>query len=324
MIRAIITHGDTDGICSSAVIKCLFPSIRYIDFAHPTTLANALAKLPRTNILFILDLAIDKVFTNAISSQIERLINLGTAIVYIDHHPFSDFSMMRNKGTCLVIHDPTKAASQLAYNYVKLTSTHPIALYHAKRISIMGAMGDRFLSFDSYPQLKEEAIMLDNSWRVRPDDSNFKRMIINELARGKLPSEITEVVESYQKAKELYPRLLENLEKNIVYEDEHMVVSKPSEDMLGFVGIALSELSQNKEKIAVAIRSQGSNTSISISARASRKFYDKLDLGKMFSELSQKMGGSGGGHALAASANLTIADYEVFVKELRNKLQSII
>jgi len=89
--------------------------------------------------------------------------------------------------------------------------------------------------------------------------------------------------------------------------DDRLVSSVAS--MLASTGI------QGEDKILLALAH--SEDSIKVSARASKTLIDKgLDLGKLISKASQLVGGKGGGHDIAAGANIPKTKKTLFIFEV--------
>lgn len=82
----ILTHGDSDGVCSASVVKAAvadeYDNI-IVYFTHPAGLVNDVREFAQGD-LIILDVAIDE---KSAASLTEFLKGFAGRATYIDHHP---------------------------------------------------------------------------------------------------------------------------------------------------------------------------------------------------------------------------------------------
>jgi len=137
-------------------------------------------------------------------------------------------------------------------------------------------------------------------------------------SRGELLDEAQRVLEEYRR------RMAEAIEyamreesrqelKNVYVIDGGSVID---DRLVSSVASMLSSMGvQGEDKILIAL-AQGED-SIKISARASRKLVERgLNLGKLLAKAAQLVGGRGGGHDVAAGANIPKTKKALFLLEL--------
>ena len=136
--------------------------------------------------------------------------------------------------------------------------------------------------------------------------------------RGALLEEAQRVLEEYRRkmAESIeYAMREENRQelKNLLVIDGGNVVD---DRLISSVASMLSSMGlQGEDRILVALAQ--SEDSIKVSARASRKLVEKgLSLGKLLAKVAQLVGGKGGGHDIAAGANIPKTKKALFLLEL--------
>ncbi|HDD42610.1 MAG TPA: DHH family phosphoesterase, partial [Nitrososphaeria archaeon] len=136
--------------------------------------------------------------------------------------------------------------------------------------------------------------------------------------RGALLEEAQRVLEEYRRkmAESIeYAMREENRQelKNLLIIDGGNVVD---DRLISSVASMLSSMGlQGEDRILVALAQ--SEDSIKVSARASRKLVEKgLSLGKLLAKVAQLVGGRGGGHDIAAGANIPKTKKALFLLEL--------
>ena len=90
----------------------------------------------------------------------------------------------------------------------------------------------------------------------------------------------------------------------------------------GIIGIVCGMVFNQFEKKPIFGVSAGENNTIKISSRANKSLIEKgLNLGKTLSAASENVGGSGGGHKIAAGASIPGNRLNEFLLELRHLLR---
>jgi len=64
------------------------------------------------------------------------------------------------------------------------------------------------------------------------------------------------------------------------------------------------------------------NGAVKVSARFVGKRKESVDLGKLCSEISEKLGGKGGGHAVAAGATIPAGKEEMFINAFEERVNN--
>ncbi|MDY9928129.1 hypothetical protein [Methanosarcina sp.] len=96
----ILTHGDSDGICSGAIAKSAYPDA-YVYFTSPVSLLDKLNLIEDVETLIICDIAIEERHCSELHSVLEDFSEKCN-LYYIDPPPFrkvaekkSGFTMIR-------------------------------------------------------------------------------------------------------------------------------------------------------------------------------------------------------------------------------------
>ena len=81
----ILTHGDSDGICSGAIAKTAYPDA-YIYFTSPVNLLDKLSLIEDVETLIICDIALDERHCSRLYPLLNEFAEKCN-LYYIDHHP---------------------------------------------------------------------------------------------------------------------------------------------------------------------------------------------------------------------------------------------
>ena len=291
MKSIIISHGDCDGICSAAIALKKYPSSNLL-FAQPFQLSTILRweEVKEADNVIILDLAFNKEFEEPLL-EIEGSKNL----IYIDHHS-SSLELKPKVKECLV--DVSHSASQLASIYFKEPSV----------LSTIGAIGDKVILVSKTEPLFKEAELIRCALSYNVDDDDFRKELTYQLSSGKLPSEISAVVERARKSNEIKRKLVEIAKQNIVYNNEFIVCDVTNEEgFLGRAGVVAGEMSIKCCKPVFLIMKTNSNYVL-----VGRSHYNcNIDLNKLMKQFR------GGGHRFAASSSITEEEYKNIIEILK-------
>jgi len=127
----ILTHGDSDGICSGAIAKTAYPDT-YVYFTSPVNLLDKLSLIEDVETLIICDIALDE----RLCSRLYPLLNEFAEkcnLYYIDHHP-----LLNNYGKKdWFYHDIEACSSELTYRLFEDRLNRDM-----RRVAIYGAIGD--------------------------------------------------------------------------------------------------------------------------------------------------------------------------------------
>lgn len=184
---------------------------------------------------------------------------------------------------------------------------------------------------NAYTLLKEE------KWTPSRDAREFAsllnacgRMRKSSLAVAFCLGERNGVAEDIKNILSEYRQTLANL-MNLINENKDKVEDKGkvfvihgediiNENMTGAISTILSLSNQNIERVTLVLTNTQENT-IKISGRASRLILDKgIHLGKILQILAEKYEGIGGGHDVAAGAEIPMENKTNFLKEFNEMI----
>lgn len=313
----ILTHRDTDGICSAALATTVHPKAE-IEFDDPFNLVPRLRALPKAwDTVIILDLGIDK-------AQVGRAVNAFREasklhrIIYIDHHLLPPGITRRTLKCDTFIHRTDVSASELAMDFFK-----PPA--HLEYIALLGAIGD----YQQYtPKMRKlemkygsrmtflETYLIEEALDVSRGDAPYTRGIVKGLARGLWPSEIPGLISRAQLGMNQEVMLKEYVRKNckkigkkmaIVTDVPFMATGKAASHAVRVMGVE------------VGIGTFRDGDWVRLSTR--RDGMSKLDLDKLVGMAAAMVGGGGGGHAAAAGGRVPVEKFKDFLRILKSKIE---
>ncbi|MGQ9513856.1 MAG: DHHA1 domain-containing protein [Thermoproteota archaeon] len=308
----IISHGDCDGICSSALALAYSPDAS-IFFSHPAGLANDLRHVEEGDVL-ICDIALTRDFDQLVP-QLKRLSELNS-LYYVDHHRLPDGIRDVIKDVKFVIGGEESSSSELVWNL--LCDRLPVEL---SRVMIYGAISDysdgtvtvkRALnSWDKREIYLESGILVEGLEGRRKRDYEFKRKVVQLLSKNLTPSSCEELVDVAIKER--------------IFDEEMREAVFNRTKVEGKVAYVL-DVGWSLGKAATYARVCG-NTLVGVAGESRKDFLDisirsseLVDAGKLAEIVSSNLGGSGGGHARAAGARIPKGSFDRFVHELSRSL----
>jgi single-stranded-DNA-specific exonuclease len=314
MVKWIITHGDTDGICSGAIALSAFKGAK-VFFSHPAGLADDLQHVDGDYL--ICDIAIPQHFLGEVMKQLQRIETAGYKGTYIDHHPlpkgFDDVGFSPK-----LIHSLSSCVAELTY-----TSFENILGRDMSRVAIYGAIGDYLdTTYDTIRLLTgwdKRELYLEAGLLIEYIDSigrnhELKRQLVQFLSINRLPSSDEILVkkaisEAYKdewmrkKVKELA-----RVEGSVAYIlDVDWSLSKGAIYARAETGAQVGIAGETrKEVVEMSIRTPS----------------DTIDLNAILSVLTPTLGGSGGGHAKAAGARVPKEKFSQFLTALNGAIDA--
>ncbi len=311
----ILAHGDGDGVCSAALALSFLRSQCDVSvyFTHPAGLLHDLREFTsKGSGVVILDIAVNELHTEEIVKSLEEYASEGL-VIYIDHHPLPEnFRIPRG---VVWVHDTCCSASELTFRYL-----HEKGLSEEySRVSLYGAICDYL---DETPWVKRElwrwdrrsvfleAGIVSQGLEGARRDYEFKRAVVEHLARNSLPSQMPELVERSLKQAELDEKLRIWVKGNLMISRQVAYVLNPP----GSVGRA-ANYARIYSGVKVGIGIEERRDVYVMSLRST-----ECDLNSILRRLSRKLGIHGGGHPSAAGARVPKALFEVFIEELNNEL----
>jgi RecJ-like exonuclease len=308
MVHWVLAHGDTDGICSGAIALAAIKGAKLF-FTHPTGLAEDLRQVDGD--LTVCDIALPAQGLEEALEELRRIRDLGAKVVYIDHHPMPP-SLDRHSFPGEYVNVPWASVSELTF----LEYQHMIPP-DMNRVAIYGAIGD-YLD-DTYNVVKwlwdwdKSLLYLESGILIQAIDTigrnhDYKREIALSLASNKLPSSDEKLVTR---------ALSESIN------EEWM--RKKMKDMVKVQGNVayVRDIDWSLSKSAIYSKA-AAGTLVGIGAETRKDFVDMslrthseaIDLNNALSLVTERIGGSGGGHPMAAGARIPEGKFQQFVQEL--------
>jgi RecJ-like exonuclease len=307
----ILTHGDSDGICSGAIAKTAYPDA-YVYFTSPVSLLDKLNLIENVKTLIICDIAIDERRCSELYSVLNKFARKCN-LYYIDHHPLPE----NCKKEDWFYHDVEACASELTYRVFEALLSRDM-----RRVAIYGAIGD---FQDNTPYVKNwvrdwdkrslyfQAGTLIQAIIHEGKDYDFKRDLLEPLSNDIIPSNIPGLLELAREA-------AINEEKIRLFVKENVEVLKNSayivntNNSISKAAIYAASYGQREVGIAAEYRERKGAYDLSIRSRGN------IDLNRLLRSVASKFGGSGGGHPLAAGARIPEDSLEAFLRAFDKKL----
>lgn len=314
----IISHAeDVDGISSAAIALVANPGATF-KLADYSTFIRSLSKVPPgTTNLIICDLGASSVFQDLIMKlrDLKKLMS----ITYVDHHPLKpdQIALLKYIGV-KVIHDAAESASVLAYFTFKPAGT---ASYY---LPIYGAVTDYMDNGPKASYLIDrvhrhfallEATLLSSAI-AQGRTMQYRRYIAQELARGKYPHEITTVVRNatttlrrdikLNRYVEQHTRIMGNVGSIAMPGGNNIPAA--AKMVLGRPGVIAGIAYEQKRRGSTVMSLRGVSSC-------------PIHLGDFIGEMTQRVGGKGGGHRLAAGAKLPAKAVQTVITKLSSKLK---
>ncbi|AKB29485.1 Phosphoesterase [Methanosarcina siciliae C2J] len=307
----ILTHGDSDGICSGAIAKSAYPEA-YVYFTSPVSLLDKLDLIEDVENLIICDIAIEEKRCSELYSALNKLAE-ECNLYYIDHHPLPEGCGKEN----WFFHDTGVCASELTYRVFE-----EILSQEMRRVAIYGAIGD---FCDNTPCVRSwvrdwdkrslffQAGTLIQAILHKGKDYDFKRILLEPLSKDVIPSNIPDLLELAREA-------AINEEKIRLFVKENVEVLKNSayivntNNSISKAAIYAASYGKREVGIAAEYREKKGVYDLSIRSRG------KADINRLLRSIAPKFGGSGGGHPVAAGARIPENSLEAFLRAFDKKL----
>ncbi len=311
----IFTHSDGDGICAGALALAANPDAK-VFFTHPHGLLEDLGNAGEGDNVIICDIALPEGNLQTILNRFSEFSDLG-GLTYIDHHPLPE-GLAYKDIPGKVIHSLNSSASELTYIFFREKTVRLLS-----RVAIYGAIADYL---DDTPVICDllhrwdkrtlyfETGILVQGIEGQKRNHDFKRSVVAHLAKNNPP--------------DTHPKLLESAIENTRREEELIKTLSEHIHVSGLVAYALDvQFSLGKTSIyvralsnaVVGVAGERKKGTIDMSLRACDR---RIDLNSMLRCIAPKLGGSGGGHPLAAGARIPEEKFDEFIKELNRMLAS--
>ncbi len=320
MAVKVLAHGDTDGICSAALAKARFPEAE-VWFTRPVTFEKDLAEVENGTTLIVLDIAISETHKTQIFRRMRELAH-HDEVLYIDHHPLPPDTLREDVPATQLVHTIGQSTSELAFKLFE--SDLPPEL---DRVALWGAIADYAMDTDFVREklnkydrrtIYMEAGLLSQALGEAGGDYQYKREVVERLAKAEPPSEIPEIVDRALKATRREWKVWEYVKEHVVQEGNLAIVYDLPHGGLGKA--ALYALGVTGKDVGVCTRKNKDEVDLSIRRREGIK----LDLNTLLRRITSRIGGSGGGHEGAAGASIPVEVFDEFIETLKKEVSPII
>lgn len=320
MAIKILAHGDTDGICAAALVKARHPGAE-VWFTRPVTLLRDLREATLGTELFILDVAISETHKRLIFDRMQELAQSGR-ITYIDHHPLPPETLKEDIPVTQLVHVVGTSTSALTFRLLQ-----PMLSPDFDRVALWGSIADytegaeilkEGLSKYDHRTIYMEAGLLSQALGEAAGDYEFKREVVEHLAKGTPPSEIPEVVERAIKATKREWEIWRYVKRHVERKGNLALVKDLPSGSLGKA--ALYALGVTGADIGICTRRVDDEVDMSFRRRTEVK----VDLNSVLRRLTSRIGGSGGGHDAAAGATVVAELFDEFIEAFRREVAPIL
>ena len=311
----IITHGDCDGICAGAMALYSNRGAKVV-FSNPVRLYNTLQKISKNEELIICDIAINK---STFQDLVEMFKSFSSDIIYIDHHPLPKGIEDQLTSNLTLIQGKEQCASELVYVFFEKAFTLDIS-----RIAIYGAVGDyldntakirSLLEFWDKRTLYFQTGVLVQALEDIGRNDGIKTEILQRLSENVPPSEIDSLMShaiiAFRKEEEMRNLIIKEVKK------------------VGTVGYIL-EPDGPLGKAAVYARAYA-NAMVGVAGEIKQDMVEmslrttgRIDLDLILNKIAPLFGGAGGGHAMAAGAQIPYDKFNDFVRALDSEVSKVI
>jgi len=290
-----------------------------VRFSKPAELCHDLGLASADMDLLICDLAVNEGDLTCIQERLASLTSKGAKVVYIDHHPFPAEMGARDLPGIQIVHEVESCSSELAYRSFK-ERLRPDAIFlavygaiadYAERTPLIAAqleLWDRRLLF-------AEAGLLSEALLERREDE-FRLFLVDELAKGRHPSEIPDVLTEAIKGLRHEYEALEYTRKYVQRRGNLAVIAQlPVKGFGGKAATYALAFTGARAGVAVAVRNGKAHLSL-------RSRDPKVDLNQALRKLAAMVGGRGGGHPMAAGGEVPAERLEEFLDLLDAHLRA--
>ncbi len=320
MVAKILAHGDTDGICSAALVKARFPEAE-VWFTRPITLLRDLNELELGTVVSILDIAISETHKGEIFKRMRELAQKDE-VLYIDHHPLPPETLKKDVPATQFAHEIGVSTSEITFRLFE-SDINP----DLDRVALWGAIADYCeetefvrdgLSKYDRRTIYMEAGLLSQALGEAAGDYHYKREVVLKLAQGNPPTEIQEIVDRALKSTKREWEVWRYVKEHVTREENIAIIYDLPSGSLGKA--ALYALGVTGTDVGICTRKDEDEVDVSMRRRAGVK----VDLNEMLRHISARLGGSGGGHEGAAGATIPANLFGTFLETVKKEISPVI
>jgi RecJ-like exonuclease len=316
LVVKILAHGDSDGVCSAALVKYCLPQGE-IWFTRPITLLRDLKEVEDGTMVVILDIALSETQKVEILPRIRELAQRDE-VVYIDHHPLPPETLKNDIPATHFVHQPGMSTAELSFKFFRDELDPDL-----DRVALWGAIGDYAegsnfvldgLSKYDRRTIYMEAGLLSQALGEAAGDYEYKRDVVLKLSQGIPPTEIPDLVDRAMKATKRDWEMWHYVKEHVMKEGNLAIVHELSAGSLGKA--AMYALGVAGTDVGMCTRRDNDEIDISMRRRAGAK----IDLNDLLRHITARIGGSGGGHEGAAGASIPVETFDTFVELLKREI----
>lgn len=319
----VVSHGDADGICSSAIIKSKNPGALVL-FSKASELHKTIKQISNwaktLDTLYIVDVAINPKSQKFVLDRLKKA-KKQFSIIYIDNHllPWevknSSYEIKEvNIHDYVDVYLRKENWSSSALTFTTLYGEGVDVIIENRKQALLGAYGaisdyakkctllKQILDLWDESSIYYQAFLLKQASRVIESDT-LKRNIADKLSVGILPSEIFEIVEAAQEASREADVAIEFIKKHAErYGDLGIIFECPVASMghNSFVAATITNA-----PVGVAISRRGGYAYFVLR----RQHGETIHLGELANILARDLNCDGGGEK--ATAGITASDDQI-------------
>lgn len=240
-------------------------------------------------------------------------------VTHIDHHYMSEErKRLARKAGVQLVHDVGECASMLTY-----TTFRKVLPERARLIALCGAVTDYMDDSPTAKRLMEqgdrlfvllEATLLSEALGLKGSEDGFPEMVVGELSRMKHPHEIAGVPQAALEQLETEAKLGEFVKRHGIKEGNlaYMVTDQHSTGSIAKLLIGAFEV-----PVGVAMKEKQPGW-YEVSLRSTSDA--RIHLGRAIAKISERLGGSGGGHKKAAGCRIPVSEAGQMISALAKKI----
>lgn len=311
--RICIAHSqDVDGIVSASILKAVRGATPVLA-DYPDLLGELMLIGDDVSELYVCDLSIG----SSAAGEMKRLAKR-MPVTYIDHHPLSDdLSEELVRSGVRVVHSMDKCAGLLCYMIFK------------DKLPDWAALLAAYASLSDYPSPSQEVSLFLERFdqkllafehsafyyavAMAKNDLGFKLKVVDAASRGIFPHAVPGLVQYAIDMVDYASNIIKNTDGKITYGRNlgHIEVLRGA----SIIANALIQVIKTPVLLCYERDVKGGRYDVAIRGKGIT-----CDLGILTSTAAIKIGGLGGGHPLAAGAQIPTDSLEVFIETLDDEL----
>lgn len=318
---------DADGISSAALVRQAFGGESVlVDYPSQMGAIESVSADPSLKALYVCDLGLSKKTQDRFVEIMADLRRRRVAVTYIDHHDISPRVLKKIESLGVkTVHDTRECTAVLVHEkFRKKLPDH--ASFVAACAAVTDYMEDkpagaRLLGmYDRQFALISATALTYNivgHQRDTEEDAGFLQDLVRDLAASKYPHQMPGSFEFAQTQVARLADVLSTVRKNMKKMSHlgHMeILDSGASGAVNFV------LGLSGKQVGVAYKERSGAEAYAVSVRGSKAC--RVHLGKAVNEISDELGGSGGGHDRACGASVPKKNMGRFLRRLNARIKA--